>query len=190
MHPASLRLDDGSAPISRARTPIRAPPRLRSCLHDGVVATAVVISASTPSMGPELQLRYRAVTVIPRAPQRDSQRVRSLAATLPSLMWTQWSDRLLPDLRKTLVARETLSWATLLAGSTVDTVVAAQFLEHSAGRNALNQRLWVLRSSAHWKSICTALIRLGDHLEVVGAPIDYQRRRQLDYSRVLSVEAW
>jgi TniQ len=163
---------------------------LRSCARDGAIPAAIAIKASLPSMGPELQLRYRAVTTMPRAPRRTARRVRGIAARLPALMWTEWSDLLLPDLRKTIVARETLSWATLLADSASDTVSAAELLGQPVKRNALNQRLWVLRGSAYWDSICAALISLSDYLDDHGGPIDYQRRRHLDYSNVLSDDAW
>jgi hypothetical protein len=56
--------------------------------------------------------------------------------------------------------------------------------------NALNHRLWVLRTSAYWQSICAALIRLSDYFDGVGAPIDYQRRRNLDYSELLTEASW
>ena len=163
---------------------------LRSCPRDGVIPAAIAIKASTPWMGPELELRYRSVTTVPRAPNRDADRTRGMAAALPTLMWPTWSDRLLPDLRRTVVARETLSWATLLAGSTIDIVAAAHLLKQPVRRNTLNQRLWVIRSSASWESICAGLITLSDYLEKKGAPIDYERRRQLDYSSLLSEEAW
>ena len=163
---------------------------LRTCSNDGVIPAAVMIKASTPWMGPELQIRYRAVTTVPKAPNRGADRARGMAAALPTLIWPTWSDRLLPGLRRTVVARETLSWATLLAGSAIDTVAAAHLLKQPVRRNTLNQRLWVIRSSASWESICAGLITLSDYLDNDGAPIDYERRRQLDYSTLLSEEAW
>ena len=163
---------------------------LRSCPRDGVIPAAIAIKASTPWMGPELELRYHSVSTVPRAPNRDADRARGIAAALPTLMWPPWSDRLLPDLRRTVVARETLSWATLLAASTIDTVAAAHLLKQPVRRNTLNERLWVIRNSASWESICAGLITLSDYLEKESAPIDYERRRQLDYSSLLSEEAW
>jgi hypothetical protein len=120
----------------------------------------------------------------------DTDRVQSIAAALPAVMWPKWSERLLPDLRCTAVARTTLSCATLLAGSEVKTVAAANLLGERIAPNALNHRLWVLRTSAYWQSICAALIRLSDYLDGVGAPIDYQRRRNLDYSELLTEDSW
>jgi hypothetical protein len=54
----------------------------------------------------------------------------------------------------------------------------------------LNQRLWVLRSSDYWQSICAALIRLSDYLVNFGGAVDYQRRRHLNYSQLLPEDAW
>lgn len=76
------------------------------------------------------------------------------------------------------------------AGSEVKTVAAVYLLGERIAPNALNHRLWVLRTSAYWQSICAALIRLSDYLDGVGAPIDYQRRRNLDYSELLTEASW
>ena len=115
-------------------------------------------------MGPELQLRYRTAIDMPCVPDRDARRARSIAAVLPAAMWPAWSERLLTDTRRTTVARTTLSCATLLVGSTLKLVVAAQLLGEVISANALNQRLWVLCGSAYWQSICAALIRLSDYI--------------------------
>ena len=141
-------------------------------------------------MGPELQLRYRTAITKPCVPDLDAPRAQSIAAALPAVMWSEWSERLLPDLRTTAVARTTLSCATLLAGSTVKTVAAARLLGETITPNALNHRLWMLRNSAYWQSICAALIRLSDYLNDFGAPINYQRRRNLGYSALLPEDSW
>ena len=163
---------------------------LRSCARDGVIPAAIAIKASIPWMGPELELRYRAATAVPQPPRGNVNRARDIAAGLPTMMWPEWSERLSAGMRRTIAGRETLSWATLLVGSTIDTVAAARLLKQHARRNALNQRLWVFRSSASWESICTGLIVLSDYLATNESPIDYARRRQLDFSDLLSDGAW
>jgi hypothetical protein len=75
-------------------------------------------------------------------------------------------------------------------GSVVEPGAAARLLGESIAPNALTHHLWVLRSSAYWQSICVAIIRLSDYLDESGAPIDYQRRRHLDYSALLTDAAW
>src|SRR5262249_52434694 len=47
-----------------------------------------------------------------------------------------------------------------------------------------------LTKTDHWQQIRLALIRLADHLDAHPAPIDYQRRRQLDYTGLLPETAW
>jgi hypothetical protein len=105
-------------------------------------------------------------------------------------MWPAWSTRLLSDLRGTAVVRSTLSCATLLAGSTVTPAAAVRLLGSTVTPNAMNQRLWVLRNSAYWPEISAALILLSDYLDEEGAPIDYARRRDLDYSTLISEAQW
>lgn len=166
------------------------PAELRSCRRDGGIPAAVVIKARSRDMGPELQLRYRTAIDMPCVPDLDARRVQSIAAALPAAMWQVWSERLLTDIRSTTVARTTLSCATLLAGSTLKPVVAARLLGEVTNSNTLNQRLWVLCGSDYWQSICAALIRLSDYLDDRGAPIDYQRRRRLDYSTLLPEHSW
>jgi hypothetical protein len=56
------------------------------------------------------------------------------------------------------------------AGSGVETVAADYLLGERIAPNALNHRLWVLRTSAYRQSICAALVRLSDYLDGVGAP--------------------
>jgi hypothetical protein len=127
---------------------------------------------------------------MPCAPDLDVGQVQSMADALPAAMWPEWSQRLLPDLRPTTATRTTLSIATLLAGSRVKPAAAARLLDEIITPNAMNSRLWTLRSSAYWLSICAALIRLSDYLDAYGGAIDYRRRRHLNYSRLLSEHGW
>lgn len=166
------------------------PAELRSCTHDAPLATAIILRASDDRLGPELQLRYRTAVTVPCVPDLDAERVESMATALPTVMWPEWSARLLPDLRPTPVARSTLSCAVLLAGSTIKPAVAAKLLGSTVTPNAMNSRLWVLRSSAYWLDISIALIRLSDYLDEEGAPIDYGRRRGLNYSALFDEERW
>ncbi len=166
------------------------PTELRSCIGDAPLAAAIMLRASEVRLGPELQLRYRTAVTVPCVPDLDAGRVRSMAAALPSAMWPAWSARLLPDLRRTAVARSTLSCATLLAGSTIKPAAAASLLGSTVTANAMNSRLWVLCGSAYWLDICAALIRLSDYLDEEGAPIDYGRRRRLDYSALFNEGYW
>lgn len=188
--PTIIEAGHRARPFIEGQNADTGPAELRSCPRDGGIPTAIVIKARSRDMGPELQLRYRTAIDMPCVPDLDARRVQSIAAVLPAAMWPAWSQRLLTDIRRTTAARTTLSCATLLAGSTLKPVVAARLLEEVISPNALNQRLWVLCGSAHWQSICAAIIRLSDYLDDHGGPIDYQRRRHLDYTALLPEDSW
>ena len=166
------------------------PAELRSCSQDNGVATAIVIKASTERLGPELQLRYRSGSAVPSAPNFHLDDVTRIARALPRMMWTTWSDQLLVGLPSTTEMRSALSIATLLIGSSVRAVEAGDILGEAASANALNQRLWLLCGSRQWSSICARLIRLSDYLNRYGGPIDYGRRRALNYSSLLGDRDW
>jgi TniQ len=165
------------------------PAELRSCRRDHEIAAAIVISACDPAMGPEPQLRFRTGISMPCAPDFGLPRARLIAAAVPGEMWLDWSDRILPDFKPTPVVRASLSYATLLTGSTISPNEACALLDEVATLNSLNYRLWVLRNSAYWRSTRAGLVRLSDYLDGP-APIDYQRRRRLDYSTLLPDEVW
>lgn len=166
------------------------PAELRSCGADQPLATAVVIKASSRRLGPELQLRYRLSASSPRSPDRDPEQVARMADALPRKMWPGWSRVLLPRQPITDARRAELTIATLIVGSTVRPVDAAKMIGEIATANALNQRLCVLCGLPHWRSISDALIRLNDYLVNFGSPIDYARRRRLDFTGLLERDDW
>jgi hypothetical protein len=166
------------------------PAELRSCRRDTQIATAIMIRASDVYMGPELQLKYRSAITMPRAPDRYQDGARAVAAALPSAMWSEWSAHLLRDLRETSALRSALSIMTVVIGSAVRPVEAARMLGERTTEDALTQCLSVLRSSQYWRGMCAGLIRLSDYLNETQGPIDYGRRRQLDYSTILSGPDW
>lgn len=166
------------------------PAELRSCRRDAAMATAIIVRASDARLGPELQLRYRSAISVPCAPDLDRGRAEAMAAALPTVMWPEWSERLLQGIGESAALRSALSIATVVIGSDVRPVEAARMLGVPASANALNSRLWVLGSSTYWRPACAALIRLSDYLCRGRGPIDYSRRRSLDYSALLNDSAW
>lgn len=166
------------------------PAELRSCRRDAAMATAIVVRASDARLGPELQLRYRSAIAVPCAPDLDRWRAEAMAAALPTVMWPEWSACLLQGIGDSAALRSALSIATVVIGSDLKPVEAARLLGEHASANALNSRLWVLRNSTYWRPACAALIRLSDYLSTGRGPIDYSRRRSLDYSALLNDSAW
>lgn len=166
------------------------PAEIRSCVRDSDIAAAIVLKARSANMGPELQLRYGSATTLPCAPSPGQKRIQKKAARLPAAIWLEWASLLLSGRRTTLVLRETLSCATLLVGATIKPFEAVRLLGASESHSILNQRLWALCDSRYWESIQEALVRLSEFLERGGGRINYERRRRLDYSPLVSDESW
>lgn len=128
--------------------------------------------------------------VEPHAPDRNLRCIEKIAAGLPAQLWRDWAAALLPDLRVTVVTRSTLSYGVLLTSSLVSQRHTLELLGQEVSLASVNERLWVLCGSANWYGICAALGRVSSYLLRVGAPINYQRRRRLDYSGLLPESVW
>lgn len=166
------------------------PAEIRSCRRDGEISAAIVLKARSADLGPEQQLQYRTAAMMPRVPEPDPSRDRTMAARLPATLWPEWARQMLSDRRPTVVMSETLSCAALLIGSTLKAVDAVRLLGEVYTAEVLNQRLWTLCGSTYWDSISAALIRLSGYLEEHGGLIAYERRRRLDYSKLLTEGDW
>ena len=87
-------------------------------------------------------------------------------------------------------ARLALSAAVLLVGTNVTVSQAAALLGDCASAQQVVVVLWQLTKTDHWPQIRSELIQLADHLADHPPPIDYQRRRRLDYTGLLPETAW
>ena len=77
----------------------------------------------------------------------------------------------------------------LLVGTDLSPESAAKQLDNGTERT-VHHLLRHLKKSQHWPPFCTAITRLADYLRTNGAPIDYERRRQLDYRNLLPDADW
>lgn len=57
-------------------------------------------------------------------------------------------------------------------------------------RQMTSKILQLLHAQGLWSVVNTALVRLADYLDAHGVPIDYQRRRTLDYTDLLPEARW
>lgn len=166
------------------------PAELHSCPREGTVSAAIIIKASAAWMGPINQLRYRTALPTPRPPDPDPLRVQRLAASVPAAFWPAWSTRFIVDAMKASNLRAVLSGATLLAGTTAHLTEVTNHLGAITSAQALNCSLFALSHLPSWPTISTAVVRLNDFLAEQPAPINYTRRRQLDYSALLPEHRW
>ncbi|MBE5441040.1 hypothetical protein E3G55_002587 [Mycobacteroides abscessus] len=158
-------------------------------LSCSLALTATQIKAYAPNLTPLLQLRYRASQLVPVPPATSAVNADAIASSLPSILWPEWS------IRFGLTTETYERWRPALA-SAVLLVVAGMTPESAAKRLAnrsertVHHLLRHLLTSGHWHSFSAAIIRLADYLHSHGAPIDYDRRRRLDYRNLLPDCDW
>lgn len=155
------------------------------------VLQSVHLAALAPSLRPSEHLRYRTPTQSPRRPTRTARDVEQRSRKIPTLFWPAWAIRFAPPegihartLAPVLAAlllipdgRVSLDQAAVLAGDVTDGIEISRLLQE-------------LDDLPHWPDIVTALTRLTDHLDADNTPIDYGRRRILDYTGLLPHDRW
>ena len=78
----------------------------------------------------------------------------------------------------------------LLVGNQMDLDEAAARLGSVTDSRTISRLLQLLAGDPRWEAIAAAVTRLADYLDDNDVPIDYQRRRRLDYSGLLPPRQW
>ncbi|MGW2302417.1 helix-turn-helix domain-containing protein [Streptomyces sp. NPDC001809] len=155
------------------------------------VLQSVHLAALAPSLRPSEYVRYRVATETPRRPARTTRDIEQRARKIPTMFWPSWTVRLAPSegvharaLAPVLAAllvipnsRTSLDQAAGLIGGAIDGTEVSRLLQE-------------LDDLPQWPDIATALDRLADHLDATSTPIDYGRRRLLDYTGLLPRDRW
>ncbi|MFE3033616.1 LysR family transcriptional regulator [Streptomyces canus] len=152
---------------------------------------AVHLAALGPSMRPSHQLRYRTIREFPARPASGSQLTARRLKKAPTMFWPAWTIRLTPASGVSHIALQpTLSSALLMIGSRSERDDAAGQLGSATDKTTISRILQVLRDDRCWPDIHRALDRLAGYLDDHNTPIDYERRRNLDYRYLLPHEQW
>ena len=165
------------------------PPTRAWRVGQSAVFTAVQLRAAGPQLSPADQLRYRTGTDFPRRPHRPALVAANLDRRIPALMWPDWTRHLDPPTRFDAVARAALSCGVLVAGG-VALCVAADILGHHEEKARITRQVDEFAAHDTWNELQGRIFRLADVLGANDPPVDYQRRRTLDYSGVLSDRQW
>ncbi|MDF3291331.1 TniQ family protein [Streptomyces silvisoli] len=155
------------------------------------VLHGVYLAALAPSFRTSEQLRFRTPTTMPSRPKSTSRAVARRARKVPSTFWPSWAVRLTPSngiYPRTLAP--VLASSLLIVGSCTQLTTAAGFLGSVTDGVTMSRILQALQNHPHWQDMVTALLRLVDYLDAHDVPIDYQRRRRLDYTRLLPHARW
>lgn len=160
--------------------------------HTSPVFDAVHLATLAPRLSHSDQLRYRTADRLPRRPGPSaSARTTQRAHRIPTQLWPTWSARLSPmngALSRTI--RPALSCYLLLIGGTGDFTTATRVLRSPAEDRLGPHMAHRLTKQGHWKAISLGLSALADYLDQEGSPIDYDRRRALDYRDLLPQDTW
>ncbi|MCH9733545.1 MAG: TniQ family protein [Actinomycetia bacterium] len=155
------------------------------------VLTAAQLNALAPRLKPSEQLRYRIGAVRPNRPAGTAASIADLAAKLPAALWPSWALRLtLPGQDFTHLSTA-LPCAVMLVNSRLSCEASTKAMDRQdADRHSLSHTLQQLHGDRHWPHIRDALVRLSDYLQSQDTPIDYRRRRSLDFDPLLESAVW
>jgi hypothetical protein len=165
-------------------------PHIARQTHSAVV-TAVDINARAAGFSVLDQLRYRTVTGLPCLP--DTARHDSTHAMLhavPTLFWPEWAFRLDTGKLAWPTARQVMSRLLLTIGCVMAIPQLEGRLRTTVRAQRVHQAADDLRAHPDWDAIITALLRLHEYLQAHPPPIDYQRRRAMNYEDLLPEAQW
>jgi hypothetical protein len=188
---AALSDPHGSAMHAIATNdPARHPGALPQ-VWDGVSPelAAILLQHRDRLLSPTKRLRYRSMTATARRLEGIDPNTRLQA--LPLALWPDWSIRLRPP----TIAPDTFRIAAAIALCLPGSTGALQTISDRwpGPRNRPRMVMFGRRVTAdpHGTAILAALCTLADHLDTVGAPINYEQRRALAGEiEILDRRAW
>jgi hypothetical protein len=136
-------------------------------------------------------LRYRRYSSLPRRPEPPSRAFKTLLTAIPTELWLNYALIVLPGQpRMWRAGRQVLSIMLASVGSAEAEPKIERALKISRDPSSTDHIARQLRGREAWPKVAEALILLNDHLTAHPPPINYQRRREVDYSGMLPTEEW
>lgn len=168
----------------------RAQTWTTNLLWTGGVTGAVQLAALGPSLKPSDQLRYRTASSWPVTPARKIAEIDKIASKLPCALWQNIALRLtIPGCHLRQI-RPALSVAVLLVGARANLKPLTERISGPYGEQAVSRILQLLSKHADWLEISRAIHGLAEDLTRLKLPIDYSRRRSLNYRTLLPDDTW
>ena len=155
------------------------------------VLRGVYLAALGPSLRPSDQLRHRTTSSLPALPAAGRAQINRRARKIPASLWPSWAVRLSPpDGAYPRTLAPVLSSAVLLVGNRMELDEVATRLGSVTDGRTISRILQLLADDPRWEAIAAAVTRLAAYLDDNDVPVDYQRRRRLDYSGLLPPRQW
>ncbi len=154
-------------------------------------AQARFLRALDPGLAPAQRLRHRSTTPLASLPGDGADVLKARARRLPQALWPGWTIRLMPaEGFRSGPFRSTMAACLLLAGNPAPLLPpAVTDLYAYRSQFAVNGVLQPLIAK-DGESVLAAICYLAAYLDTHGAPIDYQRRRDLIPAEALTGTQW
>jgi molybdenum-dependent DNA-binding transcriptional regulator ModE len=156
------------------------------------VLASMELAALETVLKPTDQLRYRIGSPTPTPPTRSTPTAaHMLAWAIPTALWPAWSLRLAVPNWDHRQLRLALSAAVQIVHSRLRLGEAIRLID-SPLKSPLDvsRLLRAFHRHEHWRDIRQALTTIADYLREGRVPIDYQRRRRIDYTALLPDSVW
>lgn len=134
--------------------------------------------------------RTRRPTATLQATKVSTTAPAARAAKIPAVLWPEWTAHLAPRRLDAEIAGGALSAAIVFAGTRLTHGSAIKLLDPDMKGRQVSHVMRSLGRNAPEADTIGALARLAEFLDEIAAPIDYTRRRVIDYSEVLPPEEW
>lgn len=112
------------------------------------------------------------------------------AAKLPAVLWPEWTARLAPRRLDVEIAGGALAAAVVFVGTRLTHGAAIKLLDPVAQSRQVSHVMRSLGRNAPEAETIRAIARLAAYLDGTPTPIDFARRRSIDYSGILSRGEW
>lgn len=134
--------------------------------------------------------RTRRPTATLQAMKVSATSPEARASKLPAVLWPEWTARLAPRRLDTEIAGGALAAAVVFAGTRLTHGSAIKLLDPIAQGRQVSHVMRSLGRNAPEAETIRAIARLAAHLDETPTPIDFARRRSIDYSGILPLEEW
>lgn len=112
------------------------------------------------------------------------------AAKLPAVLWPEWTARLAPRRLDAEIAGGALAAAVVFVGTRLTHGSAIKLLDQKAKGRQVSHVMRSLGRNAPEADTILAIARLAAFLDETPTPIDFARRRTIDYSGILPRDEW
>ncbi|AXH34475.1 LysR family transcriptional regulator [Humibacter sp. BT305] len=112
------------------------------------------------------------------------------AGRLPAVLWPEWTSRLAPRRLDGEIAGGALAAAVVFVGTRLTHGSAIKLLDPAAQGRQVSHVMRSLGRNAPEADTIRAIARLAAFLDETSTPIDFARRRAIDYSGILPRDEW